>query len=66
MAGILTVEGKPEFQRSLDPASGASATLKMPPGTYRVRVEAPGYQPEAQEITVPEDGELALRFKLKK
>ena len=66
IAATVTIEGHPEWQRSLDPASGASTTFKLPPGTYRIRVEGKGYKPEVQEVQVPEDGELALRFKLTK
>jgi hypothetical protein len=66
VAAIVTVEGQPDLKRVLDPAAGSTTTLKVKPGMYRIQVEAPGYITETQEITVPEDGELALRFKLKK
>jgi hypothetical protein len=66
VAATVTVEGQPDLQRALDPAAGATTTYKLAPGTYRIRVEAKGYKPEVQEVQLPEDGELALRFKLTK
>lgn len=66
VAATVTVEGHPEHDRKLDPAAGSATTYKLAPGTYRIRVEAKGYKPEVQEVQVPEDGELALRFKLTK
>jgi hypothetical protein len=66
IAATVTVEGHPEWTRQLDPAAGSVATLKVPPGTYRFRAEAPGYQPEVQQVVIEEDDEEAVRFKLSK
>ncbi len=60
----LTIEGRPELERTVKAAGGGSTLYKLDPGSYRVRAEAAGYAPQVQEIVVEEDGEHALRFRL--
>jgi hypothetical protein len=64
IAATVTVEGHPELTRIVDPSAGSVALYRLAPGTYRLRVEAPGFQPEAQQVQIEEDAEEALRFRL--
>lgn len=66
IAATIVIEGQPDSQRKVEPSSGSTTTYSLKPGTYRVRVEASGYSHETQTVTVEEDGEAALRFKLRK
>ncbi len=60
----VTFEGHPDLKRTLDPAKGSETLYKLTPGTYKIRVEAVGYEAEEREFRLAEDGDLALRFRL--
>jgi hypothetical protein len=66
LSATVAIEGRPELMREVSAGADGIVLYRLAPGSYRVRVTAPGFTPEVQEATVLEDGEAALRFRMRR